>query len=255
MGAFRWLPLASALLAAVPTPSVAQDSPGSGFLFERPRVSVGFRGGIFLHRAESDLYDFADQRFTVDPSDFRGLSFGVEGAAWIGDRLEVAFGMDASRVTLRSEYLSWMEEDGSPIRQTTRVTHGPSMSFGARYYAAPRGEALGRFAWVPTRANLFVGGGGSITGYRVEMTGDFVDEVDEIIYAADLDSTGTAFLPFLSGGLELGLSSRTAVSLEGRYHWGSAELGSDFRDDAGQPVWEPFDLAGARFTVGLSFRI
>ena len=174
------LALVVGLMLSAPTGLIAQAGsfPGSsgsvgepGFLFERPRISIGLRGGVFLHRAGSDLYDFSTERFTVDRSDYRALALGVEGGVWIGDRAEITVAIDGSRLTLESEYRDWVEEidrpDGAieerPIRQTTRLTHGPAVAFGARWYLRDRGDQLGRFIWIPRDWNAYVGGGGGIT--------------------------------------------------------------------------------------------
>ncbi len=219
------------------------------FLFQRPRVSLGIRSGIFLHRGDSELHEFTTDRFTLSSSDFIGMALGVEGGIWLDSRLELTFGVDGSRLTRRSSDREWVDyDDGSEIRQTTRVRHGPSASFGLRWYVRDRGERLSTFAWVPSRWNVFVGGGGGITGYRFEQWGDFVDEVDEIIFNDRFASEGSAFFPYLSGGAELRLTPRAAVVVEGRYQWGRDHLSSDFGD------FDPLDLAGARLTAGLSYR-
>ncbi len=225
-----------------------------GFLFERPSVSLGLRAGLFVHRAGSDLYDFTTEKLTVDRSDFRGTSLGLEGTAWLGERTELLFGLDGSRVSLRSEYRAFLEDNGDSIQQTTNITHGPAFSAGLRWYVLPRGDALGCFIWVPRRWNAFLGGGAAFSAYEVSLEGDFVDERDLTISTAQLQSDGGAFLPFLSAGFELAMTPRVAVVLEGRYHWGDTDLGQDFQDDRGRPTFQPLDLSGARLTAGFYYR-
>ena len=244
-----------------PAPVQAQDLPDSfgtvdpspDFLFRAPRVSVGVRGGMFFHRADSDLYDFAEENLTVDRSDFRAGSLGLEAGVFVGPRLEVTFSLDGSSVTLDSEYRDWVEDDGSedglPIRQSTQLREGPAVSVGARWYVFERGESLGEFVWVPRAWNAFVGGGGGITGYDLELSGDFVSESDGVISTESFRSTGSDFFPYVSGGFEVGLSRRLALVVEGRYRWASEDLSGDFRDFA-----EPLDLTGSRLTAGLFFR-
>lgn len=274
---FARLLASAALLLMIPTlpaPGVpileAQDLPVSfgradpdpDFLFERPRFSVGVRGGVFLHAAGSDLFDFTEERFTidrchvlsVDPCAYRGVSFGAEGAVWIGNRVEITLGVDGSRVTLTSEYRDFVEDDGSPegvpIRQSTRLTEAPAVSVGARWYAFDRGERLGQFVWLPRSWNAFAGGGIGVTGYEVKLWGDFVDEVDDLISTEQFVSSGHSFFPFLSAGLELSISDQTALVLEGRYLWASDGLGRDFGSD----FVEPLDLSGVRLTAGFYYR-
>jgi hypothetical protein len=50
-----------------------------GFLFQRPRGTIAIRSGLLFHRAGSDVFTFAEERFTVSRSDFRAISIGLEG--------------------------------------------------------------------------------------------------------------------------------------------------------------------------------
>ncbi len=147
-----------------------------------------------------------------------------------------------------------MEDDGSteglPIRQTTRLTQGPALSLGARWYAFDRGERLGQFVWVPRAWNAFVGGGFGVTGYELRLWGDFVDEVDDLISTERFTSSGHTFFPFLGAGVEVSVSDQTALTLEARYLWGSDQLSRDFGSD----FLEPLDLSGARVTIGFFYR-
>ncbi len=258
------------LLGAAPTSLTAQDLPGAfprpgldpDFLFQRPRVSIGIRGGMFLHGAGSDLFDFTEENFTIDRCDFltvdrcafRGPSFGIEGGLWLGSRTEVTFGLDGSRVKLSSEYRDLVEDDGSadglPIQQTTQLTEGPTLSLGTRWYVLDRGEQLSQFVWLPRSWNAFVSGGAGFTGYELKLSGDFVDEVDNAISTEQFTSSGHTFFPFLGFGIEITISDHAAFTVEGRYLWGSDELGRDFNRD----FIEPLDLSGARLTAGFYYR-
>ena len=220
------------------------------FLFQRPRVSVGIRGGMFRHRAESELHDFTTSQFTIAQSDFQGVALGIEGALWLNSKFELTVGIDGSRLTRRTSDRHWIDfEDGSEIRQTTRLRHGPSVSLGARWFIRDRGEELSRFVWVPAEWNVFLGGGGGITGYRFEQWGDFVDEVAEIVFSDEFASEGSALFPYLAVGAEIGLTPRASVMVESRYQWGEDHLSRDFGN------FGPLDLAGTRLTAGLYYRL
>ncbi len=255
-----------------------QPDPDPDFLFRRPSFSIGLRGGLFLHGAGSDLFDFTEERFTidrcnfltVDPCAYRGPALGIDASLWIGARAEIMLGIDGSWVSLNSEYRDFTEDDGSaaglPIRQTTRLDQGPALSVGVRYYFSDRGEQIGRFVWVPRRWNAFAGAGIGIAGHGLTLSGDFVQEyaydrdagVDVpclehpdgcLITTEEFFSEGHAFAPFLGAGLELRLTPHTALMLEGRYLWGSHRLSNDFASD----FVEPLDLSGARLTLGIYY--
>jgi len=244
--------LSAGLLGAQQTPEAE-----AGFLFEPPTITLGVRGGMFVHRADSDLYDFTTERFTLDPSDYRGVSIGLEVGAWIGTRAEFSVSLDGSRVTLGSEYRDWLEEvDGPggsvievPIRQTTRLRHGPAVSAGLKWYLMDRGDQLGRFIWIPRQWNAYLGVGAGLLAYSLRLEGDFVDEVNETISAQSFESSGNTAFPYLAAGVEYGVTPRMALALEGRYQWGSHDLGPDFDDFA-----NPLDLSGGRFSLGVQYR-
>lgn len=256
-----WLLAVLCWVMIAPLRGAAQDLPAAfgrfdpspDFLFEAPRFSLGLRGGVFFHRAAGDLFDFTEERFTVARSDFRAPSFGVEGSLWLGPRWEVTASLDGSRVKVHSEYRDWVEddgtEDGAPIQQSTRITEGPMFAVGGRWFLFDRGEQIGQFAWVPRSWNAFVGAGGGVMGYGLELAGDFVAEADSSISTQDFKSSGNAFFPFVSGGVEVGLSNHATFVLEGRYLWGSEDLNSNFEDFV-----DPLDLSGARVTAGLYLR-
>jgi hypothetical protein len=212
---------------------------------------------MFFKRGGSDLFDFATERFTLDREDFRGLAGGLEAGGWIGDRVELTLSLDGARWTRDSEYRDWVEPvegpGGSvvevPILQTIRFSQGPAAALGLRVYFLPRVDRLSEFVWIPRAWNAFVGGGGGFTAYRLVLEGDFVDEVNETISAERFVSSGNTPFPYLAGGLEVGVTTRTAAVLEGRYQWGSAVLGPDFADFS-----NPLDLSGARLSLGLQYR-
>jgi len=237
-------------LAQEAIPSSASSEADRGFLFERPRGTLAIRSGLLFHRAASDVFSFAEERFTVDRSDFRAISFGIEGAVWFGNHLEGSVTVEGSRVTLRSESRNWQEEDGSPILQSTRLSVGPSVSVGARYFLLQRGESLSRLAWIPQRWNIFGGAGVGVSSYRFAQWGDFVNESNANIFTTHLESEGAIVTPYLSGGGSILLRPRLFLLLEGRYQWGSTDLDQQYFTG-----FEPIDLAGLKTTmsVGYSF--
>jgi hypothetical protein len=244
----------AATLAAQGAASDARD-----FLFTRPHFSFTARMGAFLPRAESQFHDFVFDLFTVERGDLRSFTGGLEAGIWLSDRTEAILSIDGAAVTRPSTYYEddWMEETGDgliPIRQTTRIVQGPSLSLGARFFPFQRGENLARFVWVPHRVAPFVSGGVGGTGYRLEQWGDWVAEPadpeaeDAEIFTADYYSDGAGFIRFLGAGADLQLRTRLALTLEGRYFWGQAQLSDDFEN------FMPLDLSGLRLTGGLSFR-
>ncbi len=237
--------------ASLPSPAAGPTAPASrDFLFRRPAVSLGVKGGLFQWRAQGQLYDFTVDRFTAERSDFRGGDLGIELGLWPTDRWGLTIGIDGSSTTLHTEDRDWEEADGTPIFQSTRVQQGPALMVGLRGYLLPRGEQLSRFAWVPSRAAPFLAAGAGYTSYAFEQEGDFVEESPEgaLIFAERFESQGSSWVTWVGGGTDVTLTPRLALTLEGRYQWGDDELSGDFRR------FEPIDLSGLRLTAGLSVR-
>jgi hypothetical protein len=86
--------------------------------------------------------------------------------------------------------------------------------------------------------------------YNLRLEGDFVDEVSQTISAQLFESKGNTTFPYVAAGIEYGVTPRVAVALEGRYQWGSHNLGPDFDDFA-----NPLDLAGSRLSFGIQYRL
>jgi len=228
------------------------SGPGSSpdFLPRRPSVSLALKGGMFLWNAEGQLYDFTLDRFTAERSDFRGPAVGFELGFWPRDRWGLTVGVEGAGVSIDTEDRDWVELDGTPIYQTTRLREGASLHVGGRFFLLPMGEQVSRLAWVPARLVPFLSAGVGFSTYSFEQEGDFVDETgsDVEIFSERFLSEGSAILPWVGGGLDLTLLPRLLISVEGRYQGGSDSLDGDFR------AFEPIDLGGLRVTAGISFR-
>lgn len=229
---------------AMPVPSTPD------FLFRRPNMTLTFRGGVFLNNTDSEIFDFVFDALTLQKSDFRSGSLGIEAGFWMGDRLEAVIGGDLSPgITRRSEDRDFVEDpSGAPIEQFTRLRQGPSITGGLKLHLLPRGESISRFAWTPARINASVGAGIGWTAYQFEQWGDFVDRASLEIFTADFVSTGSAFSPYVTGGLELSLNNRMSIVTEGRYIRARDDLERDFD-------FMRIDLSGFQLTAGLAFRL
>ena len=56
----------------------AQPQGDPDFLFDRPRGSVGVRGGWLFERAGSDLFTFVQEQLTVEPNAFNAPTLAVD---------------------------------------------------------------------------------------------------------------------------------------------------------------------------------
>lgn len=246
----RWvLPgVLGAALVMAPAVLAGQATPPD-FQFRAPTISLTLKGGMFLPRAGSDVFDFTTEQLTLDRSDFRSPSGGGEVGVWFGNRAEMVVGFDLSQVTRTSELRDWVEENGDPILQDTRFSSGPTGYVGGKVYLLPVGDQFGQFVWIPRTLNAHIGGGLGRTSYTFHQWGDFVDEEEETIFTGDFTSKGASLMYYASGGVDVRFLQRTYLTLEGKYQWADARLtSSNFSG------FEPIDLSGLRLSVGLSFR-
>lgn len=242
----RTITIFAALVALSAAPLAAQAS--EGFLFKRPAISLGLRGGFGHANAGSDLFSFTTERLTLDRGDFSGPLLGLEIAGWVTPRVELAFNVASVEARADSEFRDFVEDNDQPIEQTTTFRRIP-LTATARWYVTPRGTSIGRWAWIPARFTPYVGVGGGGVHYRFVQEGDFVDEETLDIFTETLISEGWAPTVHGAVGAQYSLSPTWAIDTELRYGWAEADLRDSF---AG---FEPLDLSGFSATVGISLRI
>jgi opacity protein-like surface antigen len=240
------------LVTAVFCPLHADDSQdrssGSGFSLHQPRVFIGGHFGFNFPRANSDLFDMVTRELTLQKSDFRAAAFGGDIGIPIGSHFATVLSFEYSRRTTDSESRDFVESNGDPIAQTTRLTQVP-ITATLRYFLRKTGETAGSYAWIPTRVNPYVGGGIGAVHYSFSQSGRFVNTTSLVIFDATLTSEGFTRTEHIVGGIDISLSPRIFVNAEGRYSWASAGLS---KDDF--PGFHPIDLAGVRLLGGIYFR-
>ena len=230
--------------AAAQTSASAPSSPD--FMLGRPRATIGVRGNWHMASAGSDLYDFVTDQLTLEKSSFNTGSFALEFAGNLTPRVDLVAGMDLNRTRTPSEYRDFIDNRGMPIQQTTTLNQ-INFTGSLKFALLPKGRNISRLAWIPRTVVPYVGAGGGIGMYSFEQFGDFVDFQDNRIFADLFKSKGWAPIAQVFGGTDIQVFSKMLVSFEGRYSWSSAALDQDFID------FDPIDLGGAKFGVGVHF--
>jgi outer membrane protein W len=230
-------------------PSVeSQRQNPDGFLFRAPMVRIGMRAGFNFARAGSGVFDLATDELTLDQNDFGGFTIAGDLALRALDQVDLVFGAAFMSSTARSEFREWEDQDGLPITQRTTFSQVPLTAM-ARMYLTPRGQQIGRFAWVPTRFAAYVGGGGGAIYYKFTQNGSFVDFVDLSIFDATLESYGWAPVAIVNAGADYTLNARATLNADIRYQFASATMNGNFLD-----IEDDIDLNGLQLTVGVHFR-
>jgi opacity protein-like surface antigen len=243
----------SALLGAVLAPLVVPSGASAqeaDFLFRRPWVSLGIRGGYAIPRAGSDIFEFTSEQLTVEKSDFRSAAGGLEIAVRATERIDVAFGVDVSRSETRSEFRDWIGDDDLPIEQTTVFQRIPA-TVTVKGYLWERGREVSRFAWIPARWSPYAGVGAGVVWYRFQQDGEFVDfdTADLEIFQYTYRSEDRAPTAHVLAGADVSLGPRFVLTGEGRYSWARADM--DLLEFDG---FDKIDLSGLQVTAGVSVR-
>jgi opacity protein-like surface antigen len=240
----------AALGATMASPLRAEDSQdtssGSGFSLRQPRVFIGGHIGVSIPKANSDFLDMTIRELTLEKSDFRTAIFGGDIGFPIRSHFATIFSLEYSRTTANSESRNFIEDNGNPILQTTRLSLVP-ITATLRYYPRKMGETAGSYAWIPTRFNPYVGGGIGIVHYSFTQFGRIVDTRTLNIDEAVLKSKGFTDTEHIVGGIDISLSPKIFVNAEGRYSWTSPSLSNDFTS-------QPLNLDGFKFLGGIYFR-
>jgi len=239
------LPLALAVTLAAPLGVHAQGGPG--FLFNRPKVSLGIRTGYALPRLSGHIFQFSRQEFTLNRFDFDAPYLGGEFAFRVAEQWDVAISAGWSESHGQSEYRYWVDLDNLPIEQETTFQN-TSFSVGVRYYFTERGRSIGRFAWVPSRLTPFVGGGVGVASYEFKQAGDFVDFQTLDVFTDELVSDGSGAAVWGGAGADLSIGKQFYLTGEARYTLAGGEMSGPYS------AYDWIDLSGLQVTAGISVR-
>lgn len=252
----RKIVLSLALVAALLAPQLAFAQGGPGFLFNRPRVSIGVKTGYVLPAISSPLFDDAREWYNLNRFDFDSPYLGGEIAVRLSERWDVALGVGWGRATSRSHYRNFVEEvAGNRVEiEQDNEFQTVSATFGGRYYLSDRGRRIGRFAWVPSAVAPFVGAGVGMTWYELEQIGDFVDQGDSAcpdacpIYTDVLRTDGTGAAVYAGLGADISLGKQFYLTAEGRYSLANGGVSGQYA------AYDDIDLSGLQLLAGISLR-
>ena len=243
-----WQATAAVLLAGVLAAAPPVRAQGDGFLFAAPTASFTFRGGFDRAMGRGDLLTFVTNELTLRKGDFTAVSLSGDLNARLGSRLDLVLGAAWSGSRSPSEYRAYVDNNDLPIEQTTSLERVP-LTAGLRYYLAPRGESVGRLAWIPQHLAPYVGAGVGAMWYQFRQTGDFVDISTMDVFPDRLTSSNWALTAYAAAGAEVSVTPTLFLSGEARYTWARGRPGGDFSG------YDRLDLSGVAVSVGIGFRM
>lgn len=229
------------VLAAAP--ASAQD----GYLFGVPRGSLTLKVGGNHPAASGDLFHFMTDQLTLGRGDFAAVTAGIDLGVRVHRQVDLVIGFTTAQSESRSEFRDFVETNDLPIEQTTELKRTP-LTAGLKVHLTERGRSLGRYAFIPTKVNPYVGAGGGIMWYRIEQDGDFVDFETLDIFTSNFLEEGFTGTWYAMAGGDIWLLSRVGLNVEARYNWAKADLEDDFSD------FDEIDLRGLQWTVGITLR-
>jgi hypothetical protein len=240
------LALVMAVVAGIPGVAFAQPAPKDFFL-SRPTGSIAFRLGYLGSNANSDVFEFSQERFNVHKRDFGGVNGEVEATIALPARFDLSVAAGYGAANKRSMYKDWVDNDDQPIEQTTWFRRAP-VTINLRYNITKAVEPVGSFAYIPKKYTPYVGVGAGFVSYKFKQTGDFIDFQDMGVFFHQYESTGISSLVQAMAGLTYAVNARTGLDTQLKYIRSSGEMG---------PTWRGFDdidLSGVALTTGVHFR-
>ncbi len=230
-----------------PEPQGQSSGTTGGFAFGEPRGFFLIKGGLYLPRGGSDVFAFNEELLTLDSGSYRSGLFGMDVGISLNSRIDLVFGFEYASSSPVSEFRDFVDEFDAPIVQQTKLRQAP-LTASVRLNLIERGRAIGSYAWIPSGAVPYVGGGVAIMWWQYEQFGDFVDFSDLTIFTDHFRTQGWEPSLHAFGGVDVSISPRIALNFEARYSWAEGQMAPAFVG------FEPIDLAGFRATFGASFR-
>lgn len=197
------------------------------------------RLGAFLPRAQSDLFQDAQELYGLEKKDWVGVAGGIEYNASLGRHVELGVGLDGYSRSNDTAYLRYEHNNGADIEQTTRLTVVP-LSVSLKLIANPRRGAFTPYALVGVDAYF----------YDYESSGDFIDfqVASHPISFDDFKSTGVAPGMHVGAGLRVPIGDDLSITGEARYHFAKeVQMKDDFSANR-------LDVSGLAVTVGVNLR-
>ena len=238
--------LAAMLLAPPASAQVVQSVQfGVGGFFPRGVDSRDLDDVLVANLNQPDVAGFPGitSSLEFDIKDFRGWSLFGEWNVGFGDRVELGIGAAYYSKKVPSRYRD-LEHGERPARPDIEQDLGLRV---LPITAVVRFLPFGR----PSDFQPYVGAGIGMLNFRYSEIGEFVDPETLEIFPGHFTKTGTTAGPIVLGGIRMPLGGDVyALTLEGRYQWGSGDTGGAANEFLGDKI----DLGGGSLNFGFLIR-
>lgn len=231
---------------------------------------ITFKAGYFIPRFQSDLWEVEFENMDFTKTDYYNTNFGFSYEYFLTRELSFALNVDSYSRKKLGLYKDFVGEtidsldyafdygEGFVINHVFNVSITPIQ---LSVKLAPAGRK-GRF--IP-----YLGGGVGIYFWNVRLQGyiiNFSPEAEEEFYDPNIDEYVIGFpieSVYLSEdnkvkvgfhalvGVMFPVANRISVEAEFKYNFAQGELGKD--PYQGFQGFEPFDLSGYQFSIGLNY--
>jgi outer membrane protein W len=211
--------------------------------------AFNFRSGFFFPAGSGDFWKANEAAFTLDKSDFNGLTGGVGYTASITNYFEFDANADFYAASQRSADRQFTDQFGNPILHDTRLSIFP-VTVGFRVLPAGRYTRRGAEGKHYVRRPVpYFGAGIGIAYWQYEEEGDFVASDLSIVYTR-LKSSGLEFEKHANVGIEFPVAPDWNITFEIRRSWAEATPGASFATVNPGTL----DLGGVSLFLGASWR-
>jgi hypothetical protein len=227
---------------------------------------VTFRVGYFIPRADSDLWQIEFENMDFTKTDFQHSSFCFSYEYFFtrySSLLISVEGYNEQQVGYYRDYVGYQDFDG-----TWAYPNEYEGEFIPNHvFAVSSTPILLSIKILPLgRANKiipYVGAGGGIFLWSVQLEGDMIDFSDEWydtveqvsiypIYSTYAEERGRiTFGAHVFGGLMIPVANRLSMEAEFKYNYVEASFSDD--QYSGFQGFEPFDLSGYQISIGVNY--
>jgi hypothetical protein len=209
-------------------------------------LDMTIKGGYYMMRGESDLWQYNSEIFIYEPSDLNGFAIMVGLNYHLNSFITFSIEVGGSYAHTYTQYRDYVDEFDMPIETDIELSVVP-IEVGLKFNILGRGKYIGRFdAYEKNPIIPYIGGGVGMYLWNYTEYGDYIDFAnDEIVYA-EFEADRVSFGAFVVAGLEIPMGRRFGFLMEYKYLWLKGDLGEAFTG------FEDFDLGGQIVYIGIT---
>jgi len=236
------------------------------FLLPSVAVSdmVSFRVGFFFPRAQSDLWDIEFENMDFTKTDYQNSNFGFSYEYFLSQELSLVLSVDGYSKQKAGSYMDFVGEEIDGFEYAFDYGEGFGISHVYSVSITPIQASI-KLTPLGRRMKVipYLGGGVGLYIWSVRLQGDMIDfsaaeefydpNIDAYVFGYEIYQTDAreenkfkfGFHGF--AGVMVPVANRISVEAEFKYNAAKGTFSEAFEG------FEPFDLGGYQFSVGLNY--